>query len=408
MPGSSAERGPALARSLSLVWLCCLGGVGFFLPFYGLYLRDAIGLSGAQVGVVTATIPLMGLVGPVLWGHVADRTGRRRAVLALIALGTAAGDLLLMLQDRFAGLVLATALAAAFSSAIVPMSMSVSLALLRDATGHVLGRVRVWGTFGFAACVLGFPWLLELWRGLRGIVPEGPTDVTGLGVMFPCAAAVIATGGLLALRLPRAGAVELRSRPGAWRVLLRSPVYRRMLLFAFLCYLSLQGPMYMLPILVREHGGGVEAVSRMWIWMLALEVPLVAFFGRTVSGFGVRGVIAIGMAAAALRWLVSGYSDGLFWLTAAQLMHGVTVWGVMLGLPLYIDSIVPEQLRSTAQGLMVMLGFSLGSIASNLVAGWLLDVLGPAGPARVGGWMALVAALALPLLLDRRPLRPAG
>jgi MFS family permease len=219
--------------------------------------------------------------------------------------------------------------------------------------------------------------------------------------MFPCAAAVIGLGGLRALRLPRAGAIARRAHRGEWRQLLRSPAYLRLLAFAFLCYLSLQGPLFLFPILIRGQGGGIEAISRMWALMLLVEVPMVALFGAIASRLGVRGVIGMGMAAAALRWSISGWVDDLRWITAAQLLHGVTVCGVMLGLPVYIDSIVPERLRSTAQGLMTMLGLSCASIASNLVGGWLIERLGPAAPARVGGLLAFGVMLTVPLLLQR-------
>ena len=391
-----------MVRRLSSVWCFALGGIGFFLPFYSLYLSESAGLRGTQVGAVTACIPLMGAFAPGIWGQLADRTGRRRVVLALVALGTALGNLVLLQQGEFWGFVIATAFLALFSSAIVPMSMSVSLALLRESTGHILGRVRVWGTLGFAACVLSFPLLVEAHRSLRGIEATGPEDVRGLALMFPCAAVVIGVGGLLALRLPKAGAIELSSHRGEWRQLLRSPAYLRLIAFAFLCYLSLQGPLFLFPILVRGQGGGIEAISRMWALMLLVEVPMVALFGAIASRIGVRGVIGMGMAAAALRWSISGWTDDLRWLTAAQLLHGVTVSGVMLGLPVYVDSIVPERLRSTAQGLLTMLGLSCASIVSSLASGWLVERLGPMAPARVGGLLAAGVLLTLPVLL-RRP-----
>jgi MFS family permease len=208
--------------------------------------------------------------------------------------------------------------------------------------------------------------------------------------MFPVAGTLVAVGALATLALPRGGAEALRAERGDWRELLRRGPFRRLLLYTFVSYLSVQGPMALFPILVKAQGGGVEAVSRMWILMLVLEVPLVAYLGASISRVGVRGVISIGMLAAGVRWLVSGLTDDLAWMTAAQILHGVTVWGVVLGIPMYIDAVVPERLRSTGQGLVAMLGVSLGGMLSNLSAGWLIDHVGPGAPATVGGAAALV------------------
>jgi len=314
---------PAL-RTLSAVWFFSLGAFGFFLPFYSLYLQSRGRLSGAQMGAVIALVPAMGLVAPAFWGQLADRSGRRREVLAAVTGGAALGYATLSLQENPLGFALGTALLALFSTSVIPLSLSVSLGLLRDAGARALGRVRVWGSLGFALCVLGFPFALAAWRARTG-------DDSGLGLIFPGAALFTLTGAALALRLPAGGAVAVRAGRGDWRELLRARSFARTLVFAFACFLCLQGPMQFFPILVHARGGDVDAISRMWALMLAVEVPLMLGFGRMLARFGPRGMIGIGMAAAAARWLVCGFSDDLRWIGAAQLLHGVTVSGVNLG-----------------------------------------------------------------------------
>ena len=69
----------------------------------------------------------------------------------------------------------------------------------------------------------------------------------------------------------------------------------------------------------------------------------------------------------------------------------MTVVGVLLGGPLYLEAVAPERLRSTAQGVYSMVGMGLAGIASNAGAGWLLETAGPDAPYLVGG----IGALAL-------------
>jgi len=74
-------------------------------------------------------------------------------------------------------------------------------------------------------------------------------------VMFYAAGALLALAALASLALPRRGAVSLRAARGEWRSLLGSRPFVRLLVYAFLAYLSMQGPMVLFPILVRAQGG---------------------------------------------------------------------------------------------------------------------------------------------------------
>ncbi len=92
-------------------------------------------------------------------------------------------------------------------------------------------------------------------------------------------------------------------------------------------------------------------------------------------------------------------ADRLDWIYALQILHGVTVAGFILGAPLYVEAVVPERLRSTGQGLLTMLGASLGGITSALGSGWLLERVGPDAPYVAGGVGALLLGALVPLAL---------
>jgi len=145
----------------------------------------------------------------------------------------------------------------------------------------------------------------------------------------------------------------------------------------------------------------------MWVPMLLLEIPLVALSGASLGRFGARGLIAIGVVAGGVRWLACGLGHDLAWLYPVQCLHAVTVAGFILGAPLYVEAVVPGQLRSTGQGLLTMVGASLGGVTSNLAAGWLFERVGADAPYLAGGAGALALGLLVPLVLPP-PERPPG
>ncbi len=389
------------APLLSAYWFVVLGGLGTFFPFYSLYLNENAGLTGPQVGIVMAVVPLVGMIVQPLWGQVADRTGSRTRVLVVLSTGAAAGYAALYPARDFATILAATTLMALFSSAVIPACVAVSFALLQAREPYGFALVRAWGTVGFLVAVVLFPELLDL------LAPSDATPTaTGaanpaLGLMFPVSALCHLIGAGIAWRLPAHGSVTTRAERGDWRSLLRHGPFVRLLAFTFGSYLFLQGPIVLFPIYVRSLGGTVETVSHMWIFMLALEIPLVALSGVWFRRFGGRTLLGVGIASGAARWLISALTGPMWLIYGAQLLHGITVGGLMVGAPIYAEAVVPERLRATAQGMLSMVGAGLGGILSTLGSGYLLERIGPTAPALAGGLGALALTISLPWLVPR-------
>jgi PPP family 3-phenylpropionic acid transporter len=385
---------------LGALWFFCLGGFGVFYPYFSLYLHENAGLTTFQAGVVFAMLPMVGLVAQPLWGQLSDRTGLRSRLLALLSGGAALGYAALFFGQSFIGLLFGTAALAFFLSPLIPSCVAVTLALTRDSSRHAFGVIRAFGTVGFLALILAFPPFLHRWQSSHGMraVPGAPSE-PGLEIMFPVAAAVVAIGVYFSLRLPRTAALTMRAPRGDWRRLITHGPYVRLLVFALLANFTIQGPMVMFPIFVRAHGGSLDTVSQMWILMLLVEIPLLAFCGEALQRLGPRGLLAIGVIAGGIRWTVSALCADLNWIFAVQLLHGVTVVGLLIGCPLYVEAVVPERLRSTGQGMLAMVGTSLGGMCSYLFTGWLMDQMGTDAPYIAGGIGALVLGCAIPLII---------
>lgn len=359
---------------LTLFWFTYFGSLGIFFPYFSLYLRENAGLSGTELGIILAVSPLAGMIAQPLWGQVADRTGARGRVLAFLTLGTGLGYAVLGLAEGFWNILLAVAALASVGTAVFPLMNSVSLALLRDQGRHAFGRVRVWGTIGYFVVILVFPWLLEVYEP-KTVASSGGGQIAepALGFMFPVTAAIVLVSASIAFFLPQKGAIALRAERGDWRELMRNHTFLRFLLFALTAHFLMHGPMWLFPVFVRSRGGDLEVIRGMWILMLTFEIPLVLLTGSGLKRLGARGLLALGVFAGGLRWSLSAMVTDPMLLFGIQMLHGVTVVGLNLGSPLYLDTVAPEHLRSTAQGILSMVGAGVAGIASNVAAGWLVD-----------------------------------
>ncbi len=359
---------------LTLFWFVYFGSLGIFFPYFSLYLRESAGLSGTELGAILAIPPLVGMIAQPFWGQVADRTGARSGILAWLTLGTAMGYLGLGLAQGFWPIVFATAALALVGTAVFPVLTSVSFGILRDAGPHAFGHVRVWGTIGFFVLVVGFPMLLNARRPSHGLATATATvSQPGLELMFPVMAALVFVAACVAVFLPKKGAVSLRAARGDWRELLRNRAFVRFLLFALIAHFLMHGPMWLFPLFVRSRGGDMDTIRGMWILMLIVEIPLVFFTGSGLKRIGARGLLAVGVLVGGLRWSLCALIANPYLLFAVQALHGVTVVGLILGSPLYLDAVAPEKLRSTAQGVFSMVSVGIAGIVSNAAAGWLVD-----------------------------------
>ena len=107
--------------------------------------------------MVVTMFPLAALLAPTLWGRIADRSSSRARVLGLAALGTAILTAALGMLEGFWQLAAGAAALAVFSTGVMPLAVSVTLAELGDAAMHRFGRIRAWGTVGFLILVVLFP-----------------------------------------------------------------------------------------------------------------------------------------------------------------------------------------------------------------------------------------------------------
>ncbi|MGE5306243.1 MAG: MFS transporter [Alphaproteobacteria bacterium] len=362
---------------LTLFWFIYMGSLGIVFPYFSLYLKEDAGLSGAQVGLVLAMPPLIGMLAQPFWGRVADRTGARSRILAWLALMSSLGYLAVGMANGFLAILLATAALALFSTAILPITTSVSLAVLREAGLHAFGYVRAWGTVGYFIVVVVFPWIVERYQTAHAWSSAGGASASpGLHVMFPVTAALVFSSAAVGFFLPRTGAVALHASRGDWRELLRNFPFLRLLLFALVANLLLYGPMWLFPIFVRARGGDVATIRGMWIVMLVVEIPLVLATGSGLKRIGSRGLLATGVLAGGLRWVLCAGIPDVYWLYPVQALHGFTVVGLILGSALYLDEVAPEKLRSTAQAILSMVSSGIAGILSNTGAGWLIQHAG--------------------------------
>jgi PPP family 3-phenylpropionic acid transporter len=360
---------------ISLHYFFAFAALGVFFPYFALFLRENVGLTSSQVGVVISVPPLVGLFAQPAFGQLADRTGSRVRVLILLCLGSAAGFVALVHAEGLIATVVATFGLSIFLSPLFPLGTSVAFGMLPSASSF--GRVRVWGTISYLIVVVSAPHLLALARSAYGIGVEagGPSE-PGLELLFYLAAGCLVIAALVAATFPMHAGLSVQAERGDLRALLAEPAFVRVLIYSIGIQLFIHGPMQLFPLYVRSRGGTMTDLSHLWVCMVALEVPLIFGSARLFARVGVTRMMLIASAAQGLRWVVCALVPALPAVYAIQVLHALVVTGLNVGTALYVEQIVPARLRSTAQSTVVMVGMSIGGVLSTTLGGVIVDHAG--------------------------------
>ena len=382
---------------LSIFWGTLFGALGIFFPYYSLYLKQELSLSGQQVGAAMGVFFLVGLIGQPAWGYLADRTGARKIILIIISLGIALGFIAFWYVETYFGLLFVSACFAAFYTSLIPQGMALGLGLLyRSDTSH-FEYVRAIGSLGFLLTCFGFPYFLE------GMAKSSGN--TELGLMFPCSALIILITALTVIFIPNQKIIREKAKSGSWKQLFGDSRFIRFFIYVFLANFMLDGPMFMFPIFVESVAPENPVGTLKWLWLIMLvpEIMIIAMSGHIRRRIGVRFLMFAGLGAGGIKWIICGFWGGnLTVLHWSMLIHSFYVVGALVAMPLYVNYLIPSDLRSTGQGLATMISSSLGGgICSNFVAGWLIDNVGPEAPQIYGGCGALILLSIAPFFVPK-------
>lgn len=282
--------------------------IGAFSPYFGLYLQS-LSFSAWDIGLLMSQMQLMRLFGPNLWGWLADRFGRRTAIIRLAAVIGLAGFTAFFWLDKLSGMLVAMAVLAFFWSAALPLVETLTFDHLREESGRY-SRIRLWGSIGFIVAVMATGAVLDY---------SAP-----IGVLWVCWGILL---GILAfaIALPDARpAVHARDEQPIGEILRQPKVIA--LMAACFAMSAAHGALYVFySIHLSDNGYSKTEVGLLWSLGVVAEIFVFMLMSRLSQRFSLRVLLLASFAAAVVRFLLVGWGvDSLVIMVVAQLMHGMT------------------------------------------------------------------------------------
>ncbi|MBV9151265.1 MAG: MFS transporter [Alphaproteobacteria bacterium] len=363
--------------------------VGIQSPFWPVWLAGR-GLDAQEIALIFAAGIWAKVVATPLIGAFADRSGRRRGVMAGLAGLAVIFYAALWPVWGFWGLLWLNLAAGVAQSALMPLGDSITLAAVRGA-GLDYGRVRVWGSISFILAAIG-----------SGALLGGNAAVAGSGnvilVLVLAASAMLASA---CLWIPAARCVAGGVR---WTALGRFAADRRFWLFvASGAALQSSHQLYygFGTLYWRELGFADTVIGALWSEGVLAEIVLFWYSAPLLARLGPLGLMGLGGLAGIVRWSLIGIVPGLGAAAVLQLLHGLTFGASHLGAMHFMARTVPPGAAASAQSLYAAISAGLGSGLVMLAAGTLYGAYG--GHAYL--FMALLSAVGLAGIMGLARLR---
>lgn len=376
-----------LALRLSAFYAAMFLFVGLLMPYWPVWLA-ARGIAPGEIGLLLAAGLWTRVVALPAAGHLADRMGESRLLLALLAAAGLAAFALFAAVEGFWPYLAVTLLAQLFIGPIVPIGENVAVTAVRE-RGLAYGRLRLWGSLAFIVAASGGGWLLDRFP-----------DTLILWLILGALALVLAA--CLALLFDRGAATRTAvaedAGPEPLRHLLRERSFLLMMLAAA-CIQSAHAVYYGFGTLHwRAAGFSGDVIGGLWAEGVVAEIVLFALGARILARAGPERLLLIAAIAGILRWAVTGATDALSVLAVAQTLHAFTFGATHLAAMTFIGRAVPRRISATAQAVYaaVVMGAAMGLVMP--ASGALYDAWGGRAYLAMAGLCALGALFALALL----------
>ena len=333
----------------------------------GTYLDKVLGATGVQVGAAYSAMAIATIFSPIFVGMIADRFFSAQKVLGVLHI---VGALLLYYittidnPSFFYWIVLLYSLMYAPTLAL---ANSVAFRQMNDPAKE-FPSVRFLGTIGWIAVGLMIDRVFKL-------------QTEQLSQTFIIAAVASGILGLLSFTLPDTPPKAKGTKTTFAKVLgadalvlFKDRSFTVFLISSILICIPLSF-YYSFTNLFLTEAGMKNATSNMTWGQIseAVFILLIPFFFRRL---GVKWMIAIGMIAWAVRFLLFGYGDAaenLWMLFAGIILHGVCFDFFFVTGQIYTDSKADIKIQSSAQGLITMATYGVGMWIGTLLSGYVKD-----------------------------------
>ncbi len=337
----------------------------------GTFLGKALNASGTEISLAYLSQSIGAIAAPFIVGLIADRFFSAQKILGVLHLVGAALLWVASVSGTFSGFFPSLVAYMILFMPTLALVNAISFRQMQDPSKE-FPLVRVLGTIGWivAGAVISY------------IGWDKPGSETALANTFKMAAIASALLGVFSFTLPSTPPLKKGEKTTIGDILgldaLRLLKNRSYLLF-FLASIAICIPLSFYynftNLFLNEKGmdstAAIQSLGQVSEILFMVLMPLL--FVR----FGVKIMLAIGMLAWGLRYLLFAYGNinaGYWMLIVGIILHGICYDFFFVAGQIYTDRQAGDKFKSAAQGLITLATYGIGMMIGSLVSGPIVDV----------------------------------
>ncbi|CAM3086982.1 nucleoside permease [Flavobacterium frigoris] len=352
---------------------------GAWLITVGNYWFGTKGWSGAEFGAVFSTLGIASIIMPALTGIIADRWINAEKLYGILHILSGLAIFYIPQVDNPTLFYWVIFLAMMFYMPTISLSNSVAYNILKNNNFDVVKvfpPIRVWGTIGFIAAM----WMTNL---------SGNKASVNMFYISGFASLVL---GIYSFTLPKCPAQKSVVKNASWTEKLGLDAfklfgtYKMALFFIFSMFLggalqltNMYGDTYLSDFantpkyadsFVSKYSTIIMSISQISETLFILAIP---FF---LKRFGIKQVMLISMLAWVLRFGLFAYGnpgDGLWMIIMSCVVYGMAFDFFNISGSLFIETTTDFRIRSSAQGLFMMMSNGFGAFFGGIFSGIVID-----------------------------------
>ncbi len=351
---------------------------GAWLISLGAYLGVTLGFTGIQIGSFFATMGIASLFMPAIMGVIADRWVPAQQLLGICHIIAAGLMFYASTLTDYSQLYTAMLLSVTFYMPTIALSNSVAYNALSKAKLDVVKDfppIRVWGTVGFIAAM----WTVDLLQ--LGLSKDQLifSSFIGLGL------------GIYSFTLPNCSICKIQKGSSLVDILgLRAfSLFKKRNMAIFFIFSMALGMLLQITNAFAdgyikgfgdvaiygdkflgtfgvEHSTMLISLSQISETFCILLIPFV------LRRFGIKKVMLMSMAAWALRFGLLGAGDpgaGVWMFVLSMIVYGMAFDFFNISGSLYVEQETSSEIRSSAQGVFMIMTNGFGAFIGSYVAG---------------------------------------
>jgi len=343
---------------------------GAWFVTMGTFLGKSLSADGTQISLAYLSQSIGAIIAPFVIGLIADKFFSAQRILSVLHI---AGGVMLWLCatsptfEKFFPFIVIYMILYMPTLALVN---SISFRQMKNPSKE-FPFIRVLGTIG---------WIIAGWV-ISWVAWDKPGDEVLLANTFKMAAIASIALGLFSFTLPDTPPLKKGLKTSVGDILgldaLRLLKNKSYLIF-FIASIAICIPLsfyYNFTNLFLNEKG-MQSTARIQSYGQASETIFMLLMPFLFIRFGVKKMLAIGMLAWALRYVLFAYGNigpGYWMLLVGILLHGVCYDFFFVTGQIYTDNLAGERFKSAAQGLITLATYGVGMMIGSLVSGPIVD-----------------------------------